>query len=57
MFLFCFIIEAFALLKNSEIIGPTPQIAPKKHKAARLWQSGMWRCKRPIEQWCLLPVE
>jgi IS30 family transposase len=43
--------------KNSEIIGPTPQIAPKKHKSARLWQSGMWRCKRPIEQWCLLPVE
>ncbi|WP_302848279.1 hypothetical protein [Nitrosomonas sp. Nm34] len=31
--------------QNSEIIDPTPQIAPKKHKAAGLWQSGVWRCK------------
>ena len=43
--------------KNSEVIGPMLWIVPKKHKVSRLWQSRRWRCKRPIEQWCILPVE
>ena len=33
-----------------------PQIAPKKHGGAVLWQSGKWRRGRPIDQWCLLPA-
>ena len=34
--------------KISEVIGPQPQIAPKKHEAFALWQGGM-RCRgRPM---------
>ena len=32
----------------SVVIGPQPQIAPKKHVVAALWQSGMRRCGRPM---------
>ncbi len=32
----------------SEVIGPLPQIAPKKLWAPVLWQGGTWRCARPM---------
>ena len=39
----------------SEVIGPLPQIAPKKLWCTALWQGGM-RCRgRPMWQWCELP--
>jgi len=31
----------------SEVIGPLPQIVPKKHVSSRLWQGGMRRRGRP----------
>jgi len=31
----------------SVVIGPLPQIAPKKHTALRMWQSWMRRHGRP----------
>ncbi|MDO8893072.1 MAG: TonB-dependent receptor plug domain-containing protein [Sulfurimicrobium sp.] len=34
--------------KVSEVIGPMPQIAPKKHAALQMWQGGMRRCGRPM---------
>jgi len=40
----------------SVVIGPLPQIAPKKHWVPALWQSGMQRRGRPISQWCVLPA-
>ena len=40
----------------SVVIGPLPQIAPKKHGAAALWQGGMRRRGRPVRQWCVLPA-
>ena len=32
----------------SVVIGPVPQIAPKKHWVPALWQGGMWRRGRPM---------
>jgi hypothetical protein len=32
----------------SEVIGPVPQIAPKKHCVLWLWQGGMRRRARPM---------
>ena len=32
----------------SVVIGPMPQIAPKKHAAVQMWQGGMRRCGRPM---------
>jgi hypothetical protein len=40
----------------SEVIGPMPQIAPKKHRVASLWHCGMRRRGRPMQQWCALPA-
>jgi hypothetical protein len=40
----------------SEVIGPLPQIAPKKLWVASLWQSGIRRCGRPVWQWCVMPA-
>ena len=35
-------------LEVSVVIGPMPQIAPKKHVVLPLWQSGMRCCGRPM---------
>ena len=40
----------------SVVIGSLPQIAPKKHWVAALWQSRMRRRGRPVRQWCVLPA-
>jgi hypothetical protein len=40
----------------SVVIGPLPQIAPKKHYVPSLWQSGKRRRGRPIRQWCVMPA-
>ena len=40
----------------SEVIGPAPQIAPKKHESSVLWQGGKRCCGRPEWQWCILPA-
>jgi hypothetical protein len=32
----------------SAVIGPLPQIVPKKHTATALWQGGMRRWGRPM---------
>ena len=40
--------QVVAVGRVSEVIGPLPQIAPKKHGVAALWQSGR-RCRgRPM---------
>ena len=46
----------WGVLRVSEVIGPMPQIAPKKHPASVLWQGGKRCCGRPEWQWCILPA-
>jgi len=40
----------------SVVIGPLPQIAPKKHCVPSFWQSGKWHRWRPIRQWRAMPA-
>jgi exosortase/archaeosortase family protein len=41
------ILMVFCLNQVSAVIGPVPQIAPKKHADHRTWHSGMRCCGRP----------
>jgi len=45
---FAAFVNEYRLREVSEVIGPLPQIAPKKHCAPVLWQGGMRCRKRPM---------